>query len=227
MDMIDTLGLLHQYETPKQYKVRDFLRIVKTTHVAATIIACELYHIPSRSSCYHEFLLVHTEGFMLIVERVPANNRVQVISSSGGVARDTVTVMRAREHHEYWQSASQGPVCKGNLRWHQSSPQLLDIAFIASAASTIFRHYNLYVRQCYWYARITLDAMAGACPSCSRGGTKSFSRRYSHYWLRRSTSTLCPDRTPCHSLGHSRYSPQFSPTYSQLSCMVNVPRKRL
>lgn len=36
------------------------------------------------------------ESHMLIVERIPSNNGVQVVSSSGGVARDTVTVVRAR-----------------------------------------------------------------------------------------------------------------------------------
>ncbi|KAI6149120.1 hypothetical protein EDD17DRAFT_1643105 [Pisolithus thermaeus] len=101
---------------------------------------------------------------------------MRVMSSNGGAARDTVTVVRTREHHEYWQSAGHGPVCKSTLRWQQPSPHLFDIVFIASVASTIFRHYNLYVRQCYFFARITLDAMARVFPSCSRQGTTSFSR---------------------------------------------------
>ncbi|KAI6047007.1 hypothetical protein EDC04DRAFT_954440 [Pisolithus marmoratus] len=97
--------------------------------------------------------------------------------SNGGVAKDSITVMHAREHHEYWQSAGQNPVCRGRLRWHQHYlPHLLDIVYIASIASIAFRHYNLYVRQCYWYARITLAAMAKAFPFCSREGTTSFSR---------------------------------------------------
>ncbi|KAI6042128.1 hypothetical protein EDC04DRAFT_3088733 [Pisolithus marmoratus] len=179
MDMDHTLGLLYDHETPRPYNVREFLRITRTTQVAATIVACDLYYIPSRSSCYHEFLLVHaTEGFMLVIERAPANNGRQVISSNGGVARDTITVVRAREQHEYWRSTGQDPVCRGTLLWHQHSPRLLDIAFLASTASTTSKHYNLYTRQCYWYARITLTAIAKAFPSCSRDGTTSFSRRW-------------------------------------------------
>ncbi|KAI6042136.1 hypothetical protein EDC04DRAFT_2662470 [Pisolithus marmoratus] len=54
---------------------------------------------------------------MLIIERVPINTSTRVLSSSGGVARDTITVVRAREYHEYWQRASQIPICKGTLRW--------------------------------------------------------------------------------------------------------------
>ncbi|KAI5998330.1 hypothetical protein F5J12DRAFT_849711, partial [Pisolithus orientalis] len=105
----------------------------------------------------------------------PSNNSMQVMSSNGGVARDTITVVRAREHHEYWKRAGQDPVLKGTLRWDRFPPRLSDIAFFASAASTTFKHYNLYLRQCYWYARITLAAMAKAFPSCSREGTTSFS----------------------------------------------------
>ncbi|KAI6010616.1 hypothetical protein PISMIDRAFT_689555, partial [Pisolithus microcarpus 441] len=164
-----------EYEAPRQYSIRQFL-CARTTQMQETIIACHIYYIPSRASCYHEFLLVHTEGFVFIVERVPTNSGIRVVSSIGGAARDTITVVRAREHHEYWQSAGRDPVCKGTLRWHQSSPRLFDIAFIASVASTAFKHYNLYVRQCYFYARITLDALATAFPSCSRQGTTSFSK---------------------------------------------------
>ncbi|KAI6108613.1 hypothetical protein EDD16DRAFT_1711959 [Pisolithus croceorrhizus] len=116
------------------------------------------------------------EQLVFIIERVPTNSGMRVISSNGGAARDTITVVRAREHHEYWRSAGHDPVCKGTLLWHQSSPHLFDIVFIASVASTIFKHYNLYVRQCYFYARITLDAMARAFPSCSTQGTTSFSK---------------------------------------------------
>ncbi|KIK12350.1 hypothetical protein PISMIDRAFT_18802 [Pisolithus microcarpus 441] len=175
MDMDHMPGLSRKHDTPRRYGIRDFL-CARTTQMQETIIACHLYYIPSRSSCYHEFLLVHTEGFIFIVERVPTNSGMRVVSSNGGAARDTITVVRAREHHEYWQSAGRDPVCKGTLRWHQSSPRLFDIAFIASLASTTFKHYNLYVRQCYFYARITLDAMATAFPSCSRHGTTSFSK---------------------------------------------------
>ncbi|KAI5996111.1 hypothetical protein EDD15DRAFT_490403 [Pisolithus albus] len=175
MDTDHTLGLSLEYDTPRRYGIREFLR-ARTTQMRETITACHLYYIPSRASCYHEFLLVHTEGFLLIVERVPTHSGTRVVSSSGGAARDTITVVRAREHHEYWQSAGRHPVCKGTLRWHQPSPRLFDVVFIASVASTTFKHYNLYVRQCYFYARITLDAMAKAFPSCSRQGTTSFSK---------------------------------------------------
>ncbi|KAI6116370.1 hypothetical protein F5141DRAFT_1212976 [Pisolithus sp. B1] len=176
MNTVHTLGLFHEYQTPEQYSVQDFLRIARTTQLAATIIACDLYRIPVRSSFYHEFLLVHTERLVFIIERVPTNSGMRVISSNGGAARDTITIVQAREHHEYWRSAGRNPVCKTMLRWHQPSPRLFDIVFIASVASTIFKHYNLYVRQCYFYARITLDALARAFPSCSRQGTTSFSR---------------------------------------------------
>ncbi|KAI6096996.1 hypothetical protein EDD17DRAFT_1503166 [Pisolithus thermaeus] len=175
MDMVHMLGPLHEYETPRRYGVRDFLRITRA-QLAVTIITCHLYHIPSRSSCWHEFLLVSSkrvdyhvivhnvmaftaERLVFIIERVPTNNGVQIMSSNGGVARDTITVVRAREHHEYWQSAGRNLVCKGMLQWHQPLPRLFDITFM-----------------CYFYARITLDAMAKAFPSCSRHGTMLFSR---------------------------------------------------
>ncbi|KAI5988657.1 hypothetical protein F5J12DRAFT_930067 [Pisolithus orientalis] len=186
MDMVHVSSILHSYESSRQYSARDFLRIARS-QATAGVGACDLYYIPSRSSCRHEFLLVHVstghfvwkgESLVLIVERIPSNNGVQVVSSSGGVARDTVTVVRAREHHEYWQRASQNPVCRGTLRWDHPSAHLVDIAFIASAASATFKYYNLYTHQCYWYARINLAAMARAFPSCSREGTTSFSRRW-------------------------------------------------
>ncbi|KAI5985462.1 hypothetical protein EDD15DRAFT_2200567 [Pisolithus albus] len=103
MDIVHTLGILHEYETSKSYTVQDFLRVTRRSQAAATVVACDLCYIPSRSSSYHEFLLVHMEGLKLIIERVPTNNRTQVISSSGGIARDTVTAVREREQHEYWQ----------------------------------------------------------------------------------------------------------------------------
>ncbi|KAI6030877.1 hypothetical protein F5J12DRAFT_313427 [Pisolithus orientalis] len=182
MAMVHTLGLLHDYENYRQYSVQDFLRFARTrTQVAGIVVACDLYYIPSRSSWYHEFLLVHVdmsgERLMLIVERVPSNHGMQVVSSNGGVARDTITVLRARQRHVYWQSTSEAPICKGILRWHHPSPRLLDIAFFASAASTTFKYYNFYTCQCYWYARVTLAAMASAFPSCSREGTTSFAKK--------------------------------------------------
>ncbi|KAI6042141.1 hypothetical protein EDC04DRAFT_1052466 [Pisolithus marmoratus] len=176
--MVRTPRLLQEYETSKPYTVRDFLSRARTSQVAASIVACELYYIPSPSFSFHEFLLVRTsEGPILIVERNPSNNRLRTFSSSGGLAKDTITVERFREHHEYWHPAGPAPVCKGAIRWHQPSPHLLDVAFFALAASTTFKHYNLYIRQCWWFSRITLAAMAGAFPSCSREGTTSFSRR--------------------------------------------------
>ncbi|KAI6103105.1 hypothetical protein EDD16DRAFT_333438 [Pisolithus croceorrhizus] len=119
-----TSSLLHSHESSRQYCARDFLRIARFQ--AAVVCACDLYYIPSQSSCYHEFLLVNVdaghEKLMLIIERVPTNNGVMVVSSSGGVARDTITVVRAKECHEYWQRASQRPLCKGTLRWDHTPP---------------------------------------------------------------------------------------------------------
>ncbi|KAI6038285.1 hypothetical protein EDC04DRAFT_2696301, partial [Pisolithus marmoratus] len=118
------------------------------------------------------------ERLMIIIERVPTNNVSQVISSSGGVARDTVTVVRVREHHEYWQRAGQRPVRRGTLRWNHPSCHLLGIALIASFASTAFENYDLYNQQCYWYSRIILAATARVFPpSCSEGVT-SFSGKW-------------------------------------------------
>lgn len=156
--------------------------ITRTMRTAVMVVSCALHYIPSQSSCNHEFLLVEScsvegESVMLIIERAPSNGGIRVISSSGGAARDTITVVRAGEHHEYWRRAGQEPSCKGILRWNHSSPRLLDIAFIAGVASTTFNHYNHYFRQCYWYSRITLAAVARAFPSCSREGATSFSRR--------------------------------------------------
>ncbi|KAI5998328.1 hypothetical protein F5J12DRAFT_849688 [Pisolithus orientalis] len=170
-----TAMLLRGLESSRQYGVQDFLRTTRT-QPAATVDACDLYYIPSRSSWYHKFLLVHIhDGQERLMFTVPSNNGMQVISSNGGVTKDTITVVRAREHHEYWQRAGWHPVLRGTLRWDCSPPRLFDIAFFASATCTTFKHYNLYVRQCYWYARITLVAMMRVFPSCSREGTTSFS----------------------------------------------------
>ncbi|KAI6042127.1 hypothetical protein EDC04DRAFT_1051846 [Pisolithus marmoratus] len=133
---------------------RTALNMFYTSQVTASIVACELYYVPSPFSP-HEFLLVRSsEGLILIIERAPTNNGIQTISSSGGVARDTVTVLRAMEHHEYWQIPGQHPICRGALQWNQQwnqvLPRLFDIAFFASTASTTSRHYNLYFRQCWW-----------------------------------------------------------------------------
>ncbi|KAI6156024.1 hypothetical protein BKA82DRAFT_4084896 [Pisolithus tinctorius] len=133
-----------------------------------TVAACDLYHIPSWSSCYHEFLLARVdigvidgEKLMLIIERAPEN-----------VAKDTITVVRALYvgDHEYWQRAGQIPVCRGTLQWRDHSPHLLDIVSISGTASAAFKYYNCYVRQCYWYARVILASMA-------KEGTTSFSKR--------------------------------------------------
>ncbi|KAI5981751.1 hypothetical protein F5J12DRAFT_263382 [Pisolithus orientalis] len=182
MDVVRTSSLLYDYENSRQYSVQDFLLFVRRkTQEAGTVVACDLYYIPSRSSWYHEFLVVHVdmsgERLMLIIERVPSNHGIRVVSSNGGVARDTITVLRTRQQYVYWQRAGQAPVCKGTLRWQHPPPHLLDVAFFASAASTTFKHYNFYTCQCYWYARVTLAAMASAFPSCSREGTTSFSKK--------------------------------------------------
>ncbi|KAI6038288.1 hypothetical protein EDC04DRAFT_2896568 [Pisolithus marmoratus] len=49
---------------------------------------------------------------MLVIEHATANDGRQVIFSSGGVATDSIIVVRAREHHEHWQSTGQNPVCR-------------------------------------------------------------------------------------------------------------------
>ncbi|KAI5998331.1 hypothetical protein F5J12DRAFT_323015 [Pisolithus orientalis] len=240
-----TTMLLHEHESSRQYSVRDFLRIART-QPAATVGGCDLYYIPSRSSCYHEFLLVHIhvdrETLMVTIERSPSNNGMQVISSNGGVARDTITVVRARENHEYWQRVGQDPVLRGTLRWDRSPPHPFNITFFASAASTTFKHYNLYVRQCYWYARVTLAAMERAFPPCSREGTTSFSRRWFSMFgsykpsqvqllvdlhtiacqglpICRPPTSCDPhhgSRTTCDCLRHTTHSPWSFHAYSQL-----------
>ncbi|KAI5998344.1 hypothetical protein F5J12DRAFT_849807 [Pisolithus orientalis] len=129
----------------------------------ARVAACDLYHIPSWSSYYHEFLLarvdiVDGEKLMLITERAPKNNSIRV-------------------DHEYWQRADQIPVCRGTLRWRDHSPHLLDIVSISGTASAAFKYYNCHVRQCYWHARVILGSIAKVFPSCSKEGTISFSKR--------------------------------------------------
>ncbi|KAI6165716.1 hypothetical protein EDD17DRAFT_1552662 [Pisolithus thermaeus] len=114
---------------------------------------------------------------MLVVERNPSHENMWVILS-GGVAKDTITVVRVREDHDYWKGVYPTPVCKGSLRWHGSSPHLLDIGFFASAASKTSKYYNLYIRQCLWYARVVLAAMEMVFPHCSREGTTLFSNKF-------------------------------------------------
>ncbi|KAI5998352.1 hypothetical protein F5J12DRAFT_914663 [Pisolithus orientalis] len=175
--------LLDSCGGPRTYRVQDFLLVARNIKTAARVAACDLYHIPSLSSCYHEFLLarvdigVDGEKLMLIIERAPKNNGIRVVFSNGGVAKDTITVVRALEDHEYWQQAGQIPVCRGTLQWRDHSPHLLDIVSISGTASAVFKYYNCYVRQCYWYARVILASMAKAFPSCSKEGTTSFSKR--------------------------------------------------
>ncbi|KAI6038300.1 hypothetical protein EDC04DRAFT_2604127 [Pisolithus marmoratus] len=60
MDMVHMSSLLHGYERSQWYTAWDFLCIARF-QATATIGACNLYHIPSQSSCYHEFLLVHMD----------------------------------------------------------------------------------------------------------------------------------------------------------------------
>ncbi|KAI6024308.1 hypothetical protein EDC04DRAFT_2900264 [Pisolithus marmoratus] len=135
------------------------------------------------SSWLHEFLLVHVdvgvdgEKCMLILERFPENRGIRVMFSDGGVAKDTITVVRARENHEYWRKAGEAPVCRGTLQWRDHLPHLLDIVSIANAASAAFKYYNCYVRQCYWYARVILASMAKAFQPFSKEGATSFSKR--------------------------------------------------
>ncbi|KAI5985516.1 hypothetical protein EDD15DRAFT_1634381 [Pisolithus albus] len=175
--------LLESNEGSRKYTVRDFLRVAGSVKTEMTISACDLYRVPSLSSWRHEFLLVHVEigvdreKLMLIIERFPGNNAIRAAVSDGGIAKDTITVMRARESHGYWQRVGQPPKCRGTLRWSGRPPHLLDIITMADAASTTFKYYNCYVRQCYWYARVILASMAEAFPSCTTEGTTSFANR--------------------------------------------------
>ncbi|KAI6034818.1 hypothetical protein EDC04DRAFT_2604976 [Pisolithus marmoratus] len=168
---------------PQLYSVQDFLEITRDIGTEATIVRCDLYRIPSRSFWYHEFLLVHVnmgvdgEKFMLIIERSRRNNGIRVICSDGGVAKDTVTVVRARVNHDYWQKADQAPICRGTIQWSDHSPRLSDVVLFANAATAAFKFYNCYIRQCYWYARIILASMEKAFSPCSKEGITSFSRK--------------------------------------------------
>ncbi|KAI6042123.1 hypothetical protein EDC04DRAFT_1051049 [Pisolithus marmoratus] len=179
---MDTSGLLLERETSRTYFVRDFLRFAWTAQVVATVVACSLFNLPSWFSCCHEFLVAQIvasgESLMLIVERAPTNNAILAISSRGGVAEDTITVVRAMGHHDYWKSAGQTPICRGTVRWCHPSPRLLDIGFIAATTSDRYKQYNLYYRQCWWYARTILAVMAEAFLPCSTEGVTSFSRKW-------------------------------------------------
>ncbi|KAI6106194.1 hypothetical protein EDD16DRAFT_198308 [Pisolithus croceorrhizus] len=181
---IHTPCLLDRIGGPREYSVQDFLRVARSIQTEIAIVQCDLYRIPSLFSWHHEFLLVHVETsvggekLLLIIERFPRNNGIRVTFSDGGVAKDTITVVRARENHEYWQRAGQPPECKGTLQWRDHLPRLSDIIAIANAASATFKYYNCYVRQCYWYARVILASMAKAFPDCCKEGITSFSKRF-------------------------------------------------
>ncbi|KAI6024304.1 hypothetical protein EDC04DRAFT_2725318 [Pisolithus marmoratus] len=171
--------LLDSYEGSRTYSVHDFLHVARSIRTETTIISCNLYRIPSLSSLYHEFLLAHVdmgvggEKLMLIIERLPRNNGVRALFSDGGVAKDTITVVRVRENHEYWQRAGHIPLCRGTLQWREHAPHLLDIVSIANVASAQFKYYNCYARQCYWYARLILASMAQAFSRCLKEGDTS------------------------------------------------------
>lgn len=96
---VHTEHFLPKSESSRKYQVRDFLCISKTVPAEASIVACDLYYIPSQDAWYHEFLLVYVdmggERLMLIVERNPSNEDMRVIFLNGGVAQDTITVVRA------------------------------------------------------------------------------------------------------------------------------------
>ncbi|KAI6110726.1 hypothetical protein EDD17DRAFT_1760066 [Pisolithus thermaeus] len=175
--------LLESDEGPRKYSVQDFLDVARSIETEIKIVACDLYRIPSLSSWRHEFLLVHVrmgidgEKLMFIIERVPRNNGTQEMFPNDGVAKETITVMRTRENHEYWQRSGQAPVYRGTLQWRDFLPPLSDIIKLANTASTMFEYYNCYVRRCCWYARIILASMAEAFPPYSKEGTTSFSKR--------------------------------------------------
>lgn len=159
--------LLDSCGGPRTYRVQDFLLVARNIKTAARVAACDLYHIPSLSSCYHEFLLarvdigVDGEKLMLIIERAKRYDHR----------------CASLEDHEYWQRVGQIPVCMGTLQWHDHPPHLLDIVSISGTASAAFKYYNCYVRQCHWYAKVILASMAKVFPSCSKEGTTSFSKR--------------------------------------------------
>ncbi|KAI6042157.1 hypothetical protein EDC04DRAFT_2662589 [Pisolithus marmoratus] len=65
-------------------------------------------------------------------------------------------------------------MCRGALQWRNHPPHLSDIVSIANTASAVFKYYNCYNRQCYWYARVILATMAKAFLPFSKEGTASF-----------------------------------------------------
>ncbi|KAI5988649.1 hypothetical protein F5J12DRAFT_865341 [Pisolithus orientalis] len=99
--------------------------ITRTMRTAVMVVSCALHYIPSQSSCNHEFLLVEScsvegESVMLIIERAPSNGGIRVISSSGGAARDTITVVRA-----------------GSFSfWPCGTPSIIDVSNTGSITST-------------------------------------------------------------------------------------------
>ncbi|KAI5987157.1 hypothetical protein EDC04DRAFT_1514878 [Pisolithus marmoratus] len=60
---IDMPALVPEHKTSEEYTVRDFLRFAWTNQLVATIVACSIYHLPSLSSSYHEFLLARVVAY--------------------------------------------------------------------------------------------------------------------------------------------------------------------
>ncbi|KAI5992838.1 hypothetical protein EDC04DRAFT_2807514, partial [Pisolithus marmoratus] len=107
-------------------------------------------------------------------------------------------------------------VCRGALQWRDHLPHLSDIVSIANAASAVFKYYNCYNRQCYWYARAILAAMAEAFAPFSKEGTASFhsKKRFAMFGRFKSSqvqllvdlhSTYGRDTRACSPRAHSRF----------------------
>lgn len=152
-----------------------YLRVVRKTR-AAPIATCALYHIPVIMNIFVSTLM---QVVTLIIEHLHSNDSdgVRVMSSNGGVAGDAVTVVQAREYHEYRtkpRSRTQGNTSMG-------------LSFTPSPGYHLFfvqvRHLPLLSTTIFTFCcvtrirGITRVTMARAFSPCSREGTTSFSRR--------------------------------------------------
>ncbi|KAI6006131.1 hypothetical protein EDD15DRAFT_2515387 [Pisolithus albus] len=163
MDMDHTLGLFPEYDTPRRYGIREVLR-ARTTQLQETIMhATSTIFVLGFPVTMNSFWSTVSRLITIggVVERVPTNNGMRVISSSGGAARDTITVVRAREHHEYWQSAGRARVPFGgtNLRLPSSISLSSQVSHLLRSSTTTYTFDSAT-------SRITLDAMATAFSSC-------------------------------------------------------------